>query len=86
METKYKNIHFIESELDEFYTKNKKGKGGGFGRRLIELYADAKYTDQHKELIKQRDELLMFANAVIIGISSESELKAKAEQLIKKYK
>lgn len=35
------STNFIESQLREFYTKNKQGKGEGFGRRLLELYRKA---------------------------------------------
>ncbi len=38
----------LENDLCEFYTKNKEGKGSGYGRRKIEAFVNFK----NKELIE----------------------------------
>ena len=53
MEKDYTDIFFIEKELAEFYRKNKSGKGSGFGRRLIDLYATQKYRNELLEALKE---------------------------------
>lgn len=58
MKTDYTNIIFVEKELVEFYRHNKRGKGSGFGRRVIELYAYKKCQKAEA----QRDKLLKALN------------------------
>ena len=46
----------LENDLCEFYTKNKAGKGYGYGRRKIEEIVNV----QNKELIEAYDEYIEF--------------------------
>lgn len=47
----------VEKQLKEFYTKNKDGKGSGFGLRLIKRLINEQTAAKDAEIAKLREEL-----------------------------
>jgi hypothetical protein len=51
------NLKNIDDLLEEFYTKNKEGKGSGYPRRLILQFSDVKNSELQQQLADKEKEL-----------------------------